>query len=59
MKCPFRKIITKENTYGTGGNFGKVQKAVITEDFPECYGSECPYYNSNAEECEKIMGVFE
>ena len=39
MKCPFRRIIKKENTE-KGGTI----KTKVIHEFSECYYEDCPYY---------------
>lgn len=36
MKCPYRKITETKHQYNAD---------VTTEEFCECYGRECPFYD--------------
>lgn len=48
MKCPYRKITETKHQYNAD---------VTTEEFCECYGVECPFYEEaygiNREDCAK------
>ena len=41
MKCPFRTKVVRE--------FERVEDVCLTKEesieYPECYGSDCPFYN--------------
>lgn len=54
MKCPFRTIITKQNIYGEDAKIGKVEKAITTEEFADCIGNDCPFYNEMFLLCERV-----
>lgn len=50
MKCPYRKVIyhhKEENTYCA------TRCAYDEEGFAECYGKECPYYDSGY--CKRVL----
>ena len=53
MKCPFRKIIKHEEKYAN-------RSAEDIEEFAECYGKECAYYqewwSDNTKKYEPICG---
>ena len=44
MKCPFQKKITERYNYGISGQ--NTQKITKTEEFEDCYGSNCMAYNA-------------
>lgn len=46
MKCPYRKVTShhKENN---------IHCAYDEEEFAECYGKECPYYDNGY--CKRVL----
>lgn len=46
MKCPYRKIVETKHQYNSD---------ITTEEFCECYGVKCPFYEKpyGNEECTK------
>lgn len=54
MKCPFRKVITKQNIYEKDDKSGKVITAVTSEEFADCIGTACPFYNAMLLLCERV-----
>lgn len=53
MKCPYRTIYRR--TADTSNVLGGDMTAdVMTEEFAECYGGECPFYQAPAKINEHI-----
>jgi len=48
MKCPFRKITT---------TIEAPSGMIVREEYPECYGEECPHYRSGQYESNGVKLV--
>lgn len=60
MKCPFRKRITVVEPIKDMHTKVQIDGGYTTEEFEECYGNECPYYNKSGRqlfgtECMRII----
>lgn len=56
MKCPYRSKTTiyKREMPKEALNKGDVV-STATQDFADCYEDECPFYNSYAENCGRVI----
>lgn len=50
MKCPYRTNVIHKEKY-TYNYVTHAAKDIM--EFPECYGTECPFYNKTSNTCLK------
>ena len=50
MKCPYRVQVNK--TVTLTGSVNSVRENV---EYADCYEDECPFYNSYAENCGRVI----
>lgn len=58
MKCPYRTKVTfiepEPKTLSTSEGKVTITK-VETADFEDCYEEDCPFYNSYADSCGRVI----
>lgn len=52
MVCPFRVKMTYEYEVNMGTN--RILEKSQTQEYPECYEDECPFWNAN-DLCERCI----